>query len=294
MYELQKKIAWASLKSGIVISLALIILFCAIFFSSNISALFSPKSLINVRITNIQGLSTGAPVWLFGAEIGNVKYINITNNGVAVTISIERKYIHLIHKDAVASVMTMGILGDKFIELNQGNVNTETIHPQDTISGISSVGFEQVTSAAVSVMTEMDSVVFQLSALLHSITSSTGSFSQLLNDSTLYKQLSSSAKALSSITNNIASAQGTMKMMVENPELYNNLNIASEQFASVMNRIDHGFGNGGTASALVNDSTMASNLRQTISTLKETATSINELIIDIKNNPKKYISIKIF
>ncbi len=55
---------------------------------------------------------------------------------------------------------------------------------------------------------------------------------------------------------------------------------------SVMNRIDHGFGNGGMASAIVNDSTMASNLRDAIASLKETTHSINDLVIDLKKIQK--------
>lgn len=294
MFELQKKIAWASLKSGIVISVALVLLFVAIFFSGNISIIFSPKILINAKIPNIQGLRAGAPVWLFGVEIGKVKNLILTDSGIMVTISLDKKHSKSIYKNTTASVMTMGILGDKFIELKQGNAKSPPIAQGDTISGTSAIEFGQITSAAVSALTKMDSVVLQLSELFSYIIQSTGSFSQLLNDPTLYKQLSLSAKNLSNLTGNLLSSEGTVKSLIENPDLYDNLNNAAEQMVSIMNRIDHGFGNGGMASAIVNDSTMATNLRDAIASMKETTRSINDLVIDIKNNPKKYLSIKIF
>ena len=73
MYEYQKKITWSTLKTGIVITIALVILLAAVFFSSNISSLFTSKFDLITRISNVQGLRTGAPVWLFGVEVGVVK-----------------------------------------------------------------------------------------------------------------------------------------------------------------------------------------------------------------------------
>lgn len=294
MFETQRKLAWASLKSGIVISLSLFFLFVAFFFSSNIFSLFSQKTEINAKIPNIQGLRSGAPVWLFGAEIGRVNKLMIVDDGIVIGISLEKKHSRLIHKDATAAVMTMGILGDKFIEIKPGTERANLITKNDTISGISSVDFDQITSVAFTTITQIDTVIAQLAKLLFNITHSTGSFAQLLNDSTLYKQLALTAQNLSNLTNNVKKSDGTFKMFVNDPDLYNNLNGAAQRMASLMNQIDKGNGNGGVASAIVNDSTMASNLRDAIASLKATTRSANELIIDIKNNPKKYLSFKVF
>lgn len=294
MFEMQRKTAWATLKTGIVISIALFFLFLSVFFSNNISALFSPKLSINVKFSNIQGLRSGAPVWLFGAEIGSVDDILVNGNGIVVVLSLERKHSKSIYKDAVASIMTMGILGDKFIEIEQGNTKSQLISSGDTISGIGSVDFKQVTAAATNTMAATDSVIEQLAILLKNITSSSGTFAKLLTDSSLYKQLTISADNLSNVTKGLVTSDGTIKKLIEDPELYENLNDAAMQLSNLMGRVDHGLGNGGMASAIVNDSTMASNLRETVASLKETAHSINELIIDVKNNPKKYFSVKIF
>lgn len=296
MFETQRKLAWASLKSGVVISLSLFFLFIAFFFSGNIASLFIKKADLYAKIPNIQGLRSGAPVWLYGAEIGKVDKLKITDDGIIISISLEKKYSRLIHKDATAAVMTMGILGDKFIEIKPGTLQTDLITKNDTISGISSVDFDQITSVAFTTITQIDTVIAQLAQLLNNITHSTGSFAQLLNDSTLYKQLALTAQNLSNLTNNVKKSDGTFKMLVNDPELYNNLNDAAQRMVSLMSQIgkDNGDGNGGVASAIVNDSTMASNLRDAIASLKATTHSANELIIDIKNNPKKYLSFKVF
>jgi phospholipid/cholesterol/gamma-HCH transport system substrate-binding protein len=294
MYEVQRKMACASLKTGIVISIALCFLFISVFFSGNIGELLSPKLSINVKFSNIQGLRSGAPVWLFGAEIGKISDISINENGIIVALSVEQKHLKSIRKDAVANIMTMGILGDKFIELRQGDTKSQLISSGDTIDGVGSVDFEQITAAATTTMAETDSVIEQLAILLNNITSSSGTFAKLLNDSSLYKQLTISAGNLSNVTKGLVSSDGTIKKLIEDPDLYKNLNNVALQFSNLVGRVDNGLGNGGMASAIINDSIMASNLRETVSSLKETAHSINELVTDIKNNPKKYFSVKVF
>ena len=264
MYEMQQKTTWAALKTGIVISIALFILFASVFFANDVNALFSHKVSVFVKISNIQGLRAGAPVWLFGAEIGEVKSLSINGDGIIASLSLDSKYSKSIYKDATASVMTMGILGDKFFELKQGNFKSQLISAGDTISGMSSVDFEQITSAATTTMAEMDSVILQLAILLKNITSSSGTFAQLLNDSTLYKQLTLSSENLSRATNDYLTSNGTIKKLIKNSELYENLNSTASQISDLVNRVDHGLGNGGMISALVNDSTMAFNLRETI------------------------------
>jgi phospholipid/cholesterol/gamma-HCH transport system substrate-binding protein len=294
MFEMQRNTAWAALKTGIVISIAIFILFISVFFSNNISELFSPKLSISAKFSNIQGLRSGAPVWLFGAEIGKIADIAINENGIVVALSLEQKYSKSIYKNAVANIMTMGILGDKFIEIRQGETKSQFISSGDTISGIGSVDFEQITAAATTTMAETDSVIEQLSILLYNITSSSGTFAKLLNDSSLYKQLTTSAGNLSNVTKGFLTSDGTIRKLIEDPDLYRNLNDVASQLSNLVSRVDHGLNNGGVASAIVNDSTMASNLRETVASLKETANSINELVVDIKKDPKKYFSVKIF
>jgi phospholipid/cholesterol/gamma-HCH transport system substrate-binding protein len=294
MYEMQRKTSWATLKTGIVISIALFFLFLSVFFSGNISELFSPKLSINAKFSNIQGLRSGAPVWLYGAEIGKISDISIKENGIIVALSLEQKHSKSIYKDAVANIMTMGILGDKFIEIRQGVTKSQLISSGDTINGVGAVDFEQITAAATTTMVETDSVIEQLAILLNSITSSSGTFAKLLNDSSLYKQLTISAANLSNVTKGLVTSDGTIRKLIDDPQLYKNLNDAALQLSNLVGRVDNGLGNGGVASAIINDSTMALNLRETVASLKETAHSINELVADVKKNPKKYFSVKIF
>lgn len=72
---------------------------------------------------NISGLKVGAAVEVAGVEVGRVDAIAITPFYQAqVSMRIEKAV--KIHEDAIASVRTKGIIGDKFIKLSPGNAET--------------------------------------------------------------------------------------------------------------------------------------------------------------------------
>jgi phospholipid/cholesterol/gamma-HCH transport system substrate-binding protein len=295
MYEMQKKITWAGLRTGIVITLGLIFLFASILLVGNISNIFSPKSTIMARIINVQGLRKGAPVWLYGVEIGTVSFIKLTNCGSVVVLAIEKKQLPSVHKNAVAELMTMGILGDKYIEITPGTTNLPSIEPGDTIAGQSPLGLEQITSAAVMTMTVLDSSVQALHTILSAMAEGNGSFNKFLNDPTLYNSLTASLNSFRSIIEEFDTSKGTINRLMQSPELYRNMNEVIGQLSGILNRVNYEIGDGkGAVGTIVNDTTVSNDIRQSIKEFKDAAKSANDLIKDIKANPKKYINLKIF
>jgi phospholipid/cholesterol/gamma-HCH transport system substrate-binding protein len=87
---------------------------------------------------NISGLKQGATVEVAGVEVGRVESISLTENARAqVGLSLNRGI--KIHDDAIASIRTKGIIGDKFVKLSLGS--SEKIIPsggkiRDTESAI--------------------------------------------------------------------------------------------------------------------------------------------------------------
>jgi len=69
---------------------------------------------------NVSGLTQGAPVEVAGVQVGRVEAIRLTpGDRAAVTLSLKPGL--QLHDDAIASIRTKGIIGDKFINLSPGN-----------------------------------------------------------------------------------------------------------------------------------------------------------------------------
>ncbi len=326
MYDLRKQLLWSKLRVGAVITLALVTLFFTVFFAGGIENLLSPKVAIKAEIHDVKGLRKGAPVWLSGIEIGSVRDISLSPQyGAVITLSIKKDAVRYIYRDSRASVLTMGLLGDKYVELSAGTPASGEIHPGDMIQGAAQLEIKDVMETGISSIQKMTDFITKLDNLVTKIEKGEGTISRLLDDPSLYENLRDSAKALSSTLNDIRESRGSMKLFVEDPTLYNNLLAASssmegfsrkmnessgtlkkmiedpalydrllaatesvEKFSGKLNALADEIDRGeGVAGTLVKDKELAAEL-------KETVAEVKDLLKDIKGNPKKYFKFSVF
>ena len=69
---------------------------------------------------NVSGLKTGASVEIAGVDVGQVNSIQLTPMYQA-RVGLKLRQGVKVHDDAIASVRTKGIIGDKFVKLSPGN-----------------------------------------------------------------------------------------------------------------------------------------------------------------------------
>ncbi len=75
---------------------------------------------IFANFDNASGLKTGAAVEVAGVEVGRVDSIGLTPLFQA-RISLKLEPGVKVHDDAIASIRTKGIIGDKFVKLSPGS-----------------------------------------------------------------------------------------------------------------------------------------------------------------------------
>ena len=97
---------------------------------------------------NVSGLGQGAPVEVAGVQVGRVEAIRLTpGDRAVVTLRLEPGL--QLHDDAIASVRTKGIIGDKFIQLSPGN-SEKLISAGGTIHDTeSTIDLEQLISTFI-------------------------------------------------------------------------------------------------------------------------------------------------
>ena len=135
MFDIKKQLLWSKLKVGVVITAALMVILLTVFFAGSIETLFAPKIDIFAQIRDVRGLREGSPVWFAGVEVGSVKDISLNATyGTLVTLSINKSATEFIRRDSVATVMTMGLLGDKYVEISDGGNSLQAgLHPSSII-----------------------------------------------------------------------------------------------------------------------------------------------------------------
>ncbi len=326
MFDMKKQLLWAKLRVGVVITLALLTLFVTVFFAGNIQNLFSPKIQIKAEIKDIRGLRKGAPVWISGIEVGSVKNIDLNpEHGTLVAMLINKGAAKFIKKDSKASVLTMGLLGDKYIEISDGSAQAEPIKPGDMIQGTTQLEIQDIVNASSesiqkvtgfmdkfgsfiekiekgegtiakfltdpSIYNNMRDTTKTLSMILKDFKESEGTMKLLMKDPSLYNKLLSTTSSLEEFSRKLNKGQGTLKRLAEDPQLYENLDTASKQLSLILKRIDSGEG---VAGSLVKDKELDREMKDTLTELKTSVTEFKELIRDIREHPKKYFKFSVF
>ena len=100
---------------------------------------------IKAEFTNISGLKEGATVEIAGVSVGKVSGISLNDKDRAVvTMRIEKDVP--ITDDAIASIRTQGIIGDKYVKITQGG-SEEYLKNGDTLFDTeSAVDIEEMIS----------------------------------------------------------------------------------------------------------------------------------------------------
>lgn len=135
-----------TLRVGAMMAGAIALLCFAIFSIGHGSRLFKRTDLIQAHFQRINGLQAGAPVTLAGVNIGAVDSIQFPSdpraNYVIVRMWIEARALDRIHADSVARISTMGLLGDKYVEISAGTPGAPAVTPGSVIPSQNPIDYE--------------------------------------------------------------------------------------------------------------------------------------------------------
>lgn len=99
---------------------------------------------IRAVFSNSGGLKPGSSVVIAGVEVGRVKSIHLQNYQAEVVMSLS--WDVKIQEDAIASIKTKGLIGEKYIEITPGG-SEKTIEPGGKIRDTQpSVDLEELLS----------------------------------------------------------------------------------------------------------------------------------------------------
>lgn len=289
MADVKKKLRWSQLKVGLVITLALFILLVAIFFAGGIENLFSPTVKLRVQFRDVKGLRKGAPVWIYGTEVGSVKEIDLDPvYGTLVTLAVNRGAMGFIKKDSQASILTMGLLGDKYVELNTGSPLAEPIRPDEMIKGTTQIEFTDIVETSALTIQRVSELTAKLDHLVTGIESGQGTVAKFLADPAVYDNLKNATNTLSKTLDDFKNSRGTLKMLIEDPSIYNRILAATSSIEEFGNTLNKG---SGTLKKLVEDPSLYDALLATASEMEAFSKKLNDengTLQKLVENPELY------
>lgn len=89
------------------------------------------KGTYYFRFSNVAGLEKEAPVRVAGVTVGKVSNITVSDRGAVVEVSMLKDV--KLHRDASAKVETMGLMGEKYVEVNPGSPEKPLLQPGEVV-----------------------------------------------------------------------------------------------------------------------------------------------------------------
>lgn len=319
-------ITWAQLKVGAVIIVALVVLTLAVYKLGQAANLFTKHYPLVIFLGNANGLREGSSVLVAGQVAGTVSRIDFlppdrdTTKNLKLTLSIDRNLEPQVRRDSKAAVRTLGLLGDKVVDITPGTPRYAELTPGDTLAVSPALDYDAVLNQAAGAVGDVVALTKDLRQLTNGLVQGKGTMGALLTDRTLYDQLTGTLQRTNGLLVKMQDPNGSFGRMLDDPRLYNNL-VATVSSAdslvvamnsrngtlgsllrdttlyrnmvgitrgadSLMTMISHG---NGFASKLLTDQTLYDQLNKLVS-------DMSALIADMRKDPGRYMKgvIKVF
>jgi phospholipid/cholesterol/gamma-HCH transport system substrate-binding protein len=88
---------------------------------------------LSARFTSVSGLRAGSSVTMYGIEVGQVEKLTMDQQKGVALVEMEIRRGVKIYDDAIASIKTEGLIGDRYVSIDPGG-GGEVLEPGGTIT----------------------------------------------------------------------------------------------------------------------------------------------------------------
>lgn len=282
------------LRVGLLVLAALAVLAIGLLVIGDRSNFFVRKTSYFVRFTQVGGLAPGAGVTLDGVNVGTVERVVLPKNPqqreIDVWLAIDRRYSERLRgpqtpapapdkeQATKAKITTLGLLGDKYIELNSGSERYPTIPDEGEIPAASEANLDALVASGEDVMGNVAQISHSLQHILARMDRGEGLLGELTTESATGRQLRESAVAtlqsLQRLTNEMETGPGVLPRLVNDRRLGERLDSVIERLDKVVESAQHG---PGALPALLNDPGERARVDETLANLDGASKDLKEL-----------------
>jgi phospholipid/cholesterol/gamma-HCH transport system substrate-binding protein len=156
------------LRIGLLVLAALVLFAGFVLSIGSRSQLFQERYSLWAAFTSAEGLGVGSPVRLAGVPVGSVTGIAFARDsrerGIRVTVSIEHRVQDQIR--TVASIGTIGLVGDKVLEITVGSADQPVLAPGERLQSMESPDFMKLAQKGDQILDQVKHIGASLEAFL--------------------------------------------------------------------------------------------------------------------------------
>jgi phospholipid/cholesterol/gamma-HCH transport system substrate-binding protein len=232
-----------------------------------------------------------------------------------VSFTVRNEVRDALRADAAARIGSMGVLGDKLLEVAPGTA-PQPLPENVVLHGRSEVGLTDLIEPGRRSLTRVDSLLADLEAISGGLREGEGSLGKLLSDDELHARLigtleetratladlrrtqatvaarlsgtassfAAAAGSIDSLASGWRRGDGTIHRLAEDPALYENLNAATARLERMLADVERG---DGLLARMLKDPEFADQVTGLVVDLRA-------LLVDMREHPGRYVSFSLF
>jgi phospholipid/cholesterol/gamma-HCH transport system substrate-binding protein len=250
----RKQLTWTELRVGLFVLVGLFILAVAIFYITG-AGILGPKYRLYTYLPEVEGVAAGAPVRLDGVAIGNVEKIGLNphptdrTQSIQLILRIDKKFSSDVRTDSTASLVTEGLLGDRYVTIKRG-LSGSPLKPESTIPAAPAVAMTEMVERGTDLLVTLNTVSGELRGIVDQVKNGQGTVGKLIADPALYNNVNATVSRLNSMVGSIQEGKGTVGKLVASDELYTKVNTTVDNVNDVIGAVKE---QKGTAGKLIYD-----------------------------------------
>ena len=296
-----------TIKLGAFVITGLALLIVLLYMIGKNRNLFGSNLILKARFENVQGLKSGNNVRYGGIDIGTVDNITFVNDStLEVNMRIENKMRNIIRKNAVVSIGTDGLVGNKVINIISSPGQTAKIENRDLLNSKKAIDTDEMLRTLYKTNNNIASIAEQLKSTTTRLNKSTGLW-KLLADESIYQAIKNtthnlktssqsirnSSKSINEIIISAENGKGGLGLLLNDSSFRANMSTgmenlqqataeikkAGEDIRKISNHVNEAINSEkGIIPILLKDSLQASRLKETLLNLRNGTKEMNEII----------------
>lgn len=228
------------IRLGLFITIAVSLLIVGSYYIGNNQNLFRSTFRISSYFNNVNGLQTGNNVHYAGIKIGTVEKIEIINDStLRVDMMVDEHVQPHIHKNAVASIATDGLVGNMLVNISPGEGPAPPIEDGDVLESYTRLKTDELLNTLGKTNENLAVLSNDLLTITNRIVHGEGTIAMLLSDSIMARNLRQSLSNLRLATDHLNNTTRRLNAVATEIESGDGLLGALIRDTTVMQEVQH-------------------------------------------------------
>ncbi len=190
---------------------------------------------------DVRGLKKGSEVRLSGVDVGSVTKTTVRSDGkVLVAFKVLAKHKDQIHEDAVATIGTIGLLGDRSVDLRPGSPYKPVLKPGELLAAEEPLDLQDLIAKAAPTLDDVKKAFANVAQMTGTINSGEGTLGKLVNNPDIYNHALQTIDSARGFAESLNKGTGTLPMLVHDKKFKGELQKTMQNIGVAVSNVKQG------------------------------------------------------